>query len=150
MGSEVQNWAGGFAAIIATVLIQLSAQLVLLRVLAGRAGGGTPRERLGAAARLSLVTVLVLLFSHLAQVGIWAVLYHALGELGSRANAIYFSLASYTTVGAAELELSQAHRTLGALEAGIGTLMFGWSAAILVLLVGLSEVGTGPRPREPR
>jgi hypothetical protein len=58
-----------------------------------------------------------------------------MGELGSFANAAYFSLASFTTVGANELSLSPAHRLSGALEAAMGMLMFGWSTALLVPIV---------------
>ena len=63
-------------------------------------------------------------------------LYLALGEFQQFQDAAYFSLASYTTIGAADLELSRGHRILGALEAGIGMLLFGWSTALLVSLAG--------------
>jgi hypothetical protein len=91
---------------------------------------------------------MVLIFGHLAQVVLWAVVYLVLGDLHGFADAMYFSLASFTTVGAAELELSKEHRLLGALEAGVGALMFGWSTALLVALVGRTA-GAGGHSAEP-
>jgi len=149
MDSGLQNWLGAAGAIIATVLIQLAARLLLVRMLARHNRHRAVEERLTdlwPAAKMSLVTVFVLLFGHLLQVLVWALLYLGLGELGDQANAVYFSLASYTTVGAVDLELSRAHRVLGALEAGVGTLMFAWSAAILVTLVGLQYERVEPTP----
>ncbi|MCW5735587.1 MAG: hypothetical protein KIS73_15770 [Enhydrobacter sp.] len=75
--------------------------------------------------------VLVLMCGHLGQVTIWAVRYDAWGELHGFMNSFYFSLASFTTVGATELELSSAHRFAGAIESALGMLMFGWSTALL-------------------
>ena len=83
--------------------------------------------------------VLVLMLGHILQVLLWAVVYFHMGELGSFANCIYFSLASFTTVGASELVLSPSHRIAGALEAAAGMLMFGWSTALLVQVVQRSE-----------
>ena len=61
----------------------------------------------------------------------WALLYWSWGELGSYANAVYFSLASFTTIGASGLTLSPGHRIVGATEAAVGMLIFGWTTALL-------------------
>jgi hypothetical protein len=130
------RWLCGIALITGTVLLQLAAQTLLARGIAAR---GQPRggpRRLEAPFLPSLFTVIVLVFGHLAQVALWAVMYLVLGDLHGFPDAMYFSLASFTTVGAAELELSKEHRMLGALEAGVGALMFGWSTALLVALAG--------------
>ncbi len=84
----------------------------------------------------SVVAVLVLMAGHMLQVTMWALLYHFdLGEFRNFGSALYFSLASFTTVGAAELHLSPGHRMVGALESAAGMLMFGWSTALLVRVV---------------
>ena len=57
------------------------------------------------------------------------------GELGGFVNSFYFSLASFTTVGASDLTLSSTHRMVGAIESALGMLMFGWSTALLVALI---------------
>jgi hypothetical protein len=155
--AELENWVGGILAILGSVALQLAAQFILLGVFARRSGRRAPeaaahdgageagRRRVGRgtlrdAWQLSLTTISVLITNHLGQVLIWALLFTSLSEFGGMSDAIYFSLASYTTVGAADLELTRPHRVLGALEAGLGVLMFGWSGAILVVLVGLTEV----------
>ena len=75
-----------------------------------------------------------------AKVALWALLYHFdWGEFKTFSGALYFSLASFTTVGANELHLSSPHRMVGALESAAGMLMFGWSTALLVKVVLRSE-----------
>ena len=84
----------------------------------------------------SVIAVLVLMAGHMLQVTLWASLYYfEWGEFGSFGKAFYFSLASFTTVGAGELSLPPAQRMVGALEAAVGMLMFGWSTALLVHVV---------------
>ena len=136
MIAVLENWTGGIVVITGTLLLQVATQMLLLRVLVGHPAIG----RLSAWPLLrsfvvpALATV-CLIFGHLAQVLLWALFYLALEQFGGFADAAYFSLASYTTIGPEDLELSRNHRVLGALEAGVGVLMFGWSTAILVTLV---------------
>jgi hypothetical protein len=59
-------------------------------------------------------------------------------------SALYFSLASFTTLGATDLALPPEHRMIGALEAAAGMLMFGWSTALLVGVVQRTD--HRPRP----
>ncbi|MFC7477729.1 ion channel [Dankookia sp. GCM10030260] len=141
MNPVLENWVGALTVIVGTVLVQVNVQAVLLRILAARApavadGGLAGRRTLRSLRILSLATVFVLISGHLVQVALWTLLYLALGEFQHIQDAAYFSLASFTTVGAADLELSRSHRVLGALEAGIGMLLFGWSTALLVSLAG--------------
>jgi hypothetical protein len=127
-----------------TVVFQALAQIALghvTRALPLPMRDATQRSPLWLAYVVSCV--LVLMLGHIAQVVLWAALYFHLGELGSFATCIYFSLASFTTVGASELVLSPGHRIAGALEAAAGMLMFGWSTALLVQVVQRSEGRTG-------
>lgn len=141
MSPELQNWIGGIAVLFGTVLIQLGAQTMLLRLFVSRGSRGRIGRRgwLRPAWVLSMLTVFTLIVGHFAQVLLWVLLYLALGAFESFSDAAYFALASYTTVGAADLELTRAHRILGAFQAGVGILMFGWSGAILVALIGLTK-----------
>lgn len=140
MDPMLANWLAGSIAIIGSVLLQFGAQWVLLWL------GALRRARLpqvGLRSPLFLVPVLlvvfVLIIGHVLQMAVWAGAYAALGELQGLANAVYFSMASYTTIGANHLDLTTAHRILGALEAGIGVMMFGWSTALLVSLFTNAE-----------
>jgi Ion channel len=142
MSPLLQNWLGGIAAIALTIALQFLVQLFLVRMSLRRRSTRRLLEApfdfrvLRAQSRVVLFTVMTLFLGHLAQVGIWSALYVWLGEFHHPWDAAYFSLASFTTVGASELELSAGHRVLGAAEAGIGMLMFGWSTALLVALIG--------------
>jgi hypothetical protein len=136
MIAVLENWTGGIVVVTGTLLLQVATQMLLLRVLARHLATGHPFVR--PLLRSFVVTTLAtfsLIFGHLAQVLLWALFYLALEQFDGFADAAYFSLASYTTIGPADLELSRNHRVLGALEAGLGVLMFGWSTATLVALM---------------
>ena len=125
----------GIAMVGATGMVQVLAQLTLSRMMVI-----FPTPRLSPHPTYymllhSVLAVLVLMAGHLIQVTIWAALYYEWGELGSFAHSFYFSLASFTTLGASELNLSAPHRIAGAIESAIGMLLFGWSTALLVRVV---------------
>ena len=129
----------------ATGVVQVFAQLVLSRMMEI-----LPHPRASSRPTFfmlahSVVAVLVLMAGHLLQVTLWALLYHFdWGEFKTFGSALYFSLASFTTVGASELALSPGHRMVGALESAAGMLMFGWSTALLVRVVQRTDKGDAP------
>ena len=126
----------GVGLVVGTGVIQVAARLVL-----GWLIDVLPTPRLSNYPNLYMtvhgaLAVLVLLLGIILQVTLWALFYHYhMGELGDFANSLYFSMVSFTTLGANELTLSQAHRMIGALESAVGMLMFGWSTALLVKVV---------------
>ena len=134
----------GVLMIGATGVVQVFAQLVLSRMMEI-----LPHPRQSSLPTFfmlahSVVAVLVLMAGHLLQVTLWALLYHFdWGEFKNFGTALYFSLASFTTVGADELHLSPGHRMVGALESAAGMLMFGWSTALLVRVVQRTDRATG-------
>lgn len=134
----------GVLLIGATGVVQVFAQLVLSRMMEI-----LPHPRQSSLPTFfmlahSVVAVLVLMAGHLLQVTLWALLYHFdWGEFKNFGTALYFSLASFTTVGADELHLSPGHRMVGALESAAGMLMFGWSTALLVRVVQRTDRATG-------
>ena len=84
----------------------------------------------------SVTAVMILLVGHVLQVTMWAALYfYDWGAFKSFGVAMYFSLASFTTLGAADLALPSQHRMIGAFESAAGMMMFGWSTALLVAVV---------------
>lgn len=83
-----------------------------------------------------LARVVMAIFAlHLVEAAIWATFYTWSGALPDFRTALYFSLASYTTVGYGDVVLGEAWRLLGVFEACIGVLMLGWSTGILFALV---------------
>ena len=85
--------------------------------------------------------VLMLLLLHTLEAGIWGLFYflHP-GGLPDFETAMYFSLASYTTIGYGDVLLSPALRLVGAMEGVVGTLMFGLSVGLMAAVVHQSAV----------
>ena len=81
--------------------------------------------------KLSLAMVYVL-FVHCIEAGVFAAFYYFKGALSSIEEAMYFSLASYATVGYGDVLLPPDLRLTGAAEGLAGTLMISWTVAILV------------------
>ena len=71
---------------------------------------------------------------HLLQILLWAAFYRW-NCLPSWEAAFYFSVASYSTLGAEEPVLPGIWRTLGPLESVTGVLMCGLSAALLFAII---------------
>jgi len=57
------------------------------------------------------------------------------GIIPNPMTAVYFSIASYTTLGACTVTLPDHWRGLGGFEAMAAMLMFGWSTAMLATVV---------------
>ncbi|SRR6266404_6622617 len=72
---------------------------------------------------------------HLIQVGLWAVVFWEAHELPTFETALYFSLASYTTLGFGDVVLEPGWRVLAGLEGLTGILLIGWSTAFMFAVV---------------
>jgi hypothetical protein len=84
--------------------------------------------------RASVVGAVVFLMSLAAilESSLWAGFYVTVGALPTFAQAQYFSLVTFTTLGYGDITLNEYWRTLGAFQAANGILMFGWTTAIIV------------------
>ena len=122
-----------------TVVVQAMAQLALTRFLQAvpPPKGRGHLNHWGTAYVVAAVLILVL--GLIGEVALWALLYWWWGELASFTNAFYFSLASFTTMGASDLALSPKHRIVGTTEAAVGMLMFGWSTALLFEVIQITR-----------
>ena len=94
------------------------------------------------ASRARLFVVLAFaLASHFIHVLLYAVAYHLLvpsygalqGSDGSFADAFYFSISSYTTLGIGDLAPTAGIRILSGVEALNGLVMVGWTASFTYL-----------------
>jgi hypothetical protein len=126
------NLALGSAVIAATVLIHTVGLIALARLMT------FVHHRLhfhshDLGRTISMVTTVMGLFLlHTAEVWLWALVYIGLGVLKALEQAVYFSTATFSTVGYGDMVLSPAWRLLGALEGVNGFLLIGWSTAYLV------------------
>jgi len=77
----------------------------------------------------------IMMGTHFIEVNIWALFYWLRGVVPDRLSAIYFSVASYTTIGANGITLADHWRGIDGFEAMAAMLMFGWSTAVLAAVV---------------
>jgi hypothetical protein len=86
------------------------------------------RSRIAAliAAALGIFAVLTL------EIWLWAACYYVLGVTGDFETALYFSAATFSTVGYGDVVASADWRLLAALEGVSGFMLIGWSTAYLV------------------
>ena len=127
----MRRFAAILLAVTGTVALQVAAQAVVVtnfHFIGRRTRGATELRR---TFWISLGAVLPLFFGHLAQVGLWAVVLIWLGALQTYDDAFYFSLVTFATLGYGDLALAPGYRIFGALAATCGSLMLGWSTALI-------------------
>ena len=126
------------SATVALVTLTLSFQCAGMAVLIhwGSAHFGRVMYRLGPrhSAELMVRFTSVIIVLHILQILLWAGFYRWTC-FSSWESAIYFSAASYSTVGSGDLLLPRMWRTLGAVESVTGVLMCGLSASFLFAIV---------------
>jgi hypothetical protein len=99
------------------------------------------REREGATQHVFLTvlsTATVLMLLHMLQAVLWALCYMLLpGHAGlqSLAQAVYFSMVTFTTLGYGDVTLSQEWELLAGMEAMVGITVFGLTTALLYAVV---------------
>ncbi len=116
------------------VIVQSLGMLVLIRWLSRvRRVLESRSTYLRVALLLRLFVGIVLL--HLVQVGLWAVVFWRAHELPNVETALYFSLATYTTIGFGDVVVGPGWRVLAGIEGLTGILLVGWSTAFVFAVV---------------
>jgi hypothetical protein len=72
---------------------------------------------------------------HGVEIWSYAALYYQVGAIRSFEDALYFSTATYSTIGYGDLTLSKSWRVLGAIEGANGVILLGWSTAFFISIV---------------
>jgi voltage-gated potassium channel len=91
------------------------------------------KKNLGMGAFLLLTGLALCVFLlHAAEIAIFAAFYVAADVLPGFDDALYFSAASYSTLGTTDLALPDGWRLVGAIEGVAGFLLLGWSTAFFV------------------
>jgi voltage-gated potassium channel len=72
---------------------------------------------------------------HSVEIWSYATLYSTVRATRSFEDALYFSTATYATIGYGDLTLSKSWRVLGAIEGANGVILLGWSTAFFVSIV---------------
>ena len=79
-----------------------------------------------------VATVLGIFFIHTIEVWAWSLLYLVTGAIPAFEDALYFSTATFATLGYGDFMLSPEWRLLGSIEGIDGFILIGWSTAYLV------------------
>ena len=79
--------------------------------------------------------VTLMLLTHFAEIIVWAVFYRQMGMLASVQEAMFYSMEYYTTLAVNVQKLPGHWAGFGGFEAMTGMLMFGWSTAVLAVVV---------------
>jgi hypothetical protein len=85
---------------------------------------------------LLLIAILGVVVLHTLEIWAYALLYMQLGALTGFEPALYFSTVSFTSLGYGDIVLEPRFRILGAIEAANGLILFGWTTAFLISLMG--------------
>jgi voltage-gated potassium channel len=72
---------------------------------------------------------------HGVEIWSYATLYYRVGAIRSFEDALYFSTATYATIGYGDLTLAKGWRVLGAIEGANGVILLGWSTAFFISIV---------------
>jgi voltage-gated potassium channel len=113
---------------VLTMLIHLVGLGVLIALL--RAHGRRFGNRHWLPQGLGVLAVVLGLFAlHAIDIWAYAALYTYLRTFADFEAALYFSTATYTTIGYGDLTLPKAWRVLGAIEGANGIILLGWSTA---------------------
>jgi len=121
---------------IVTVATHTLYSFYLIRALRYR-----PTRRLPRLARhtqrlfLLVSSVIALLLLHCVETTYWALYYLYAHGLSDFATSLYFSILSYATIGYGDVVLPAQMRLVGAMEGMVGTMMSGWSVALLIAVV---------------
>lgn len=82
------------------------------------------------------VVIASLTILHLIETIFWALPLYALSMVPTWADAYYFVLENYTTLGAGNVKLPKSWRLLGPIIAISGLFTFGWTTGVLVSTMG--------------
>jgi hypothetical protein len=118
--------------VAACVLVHFWGLLSLSSIMRRGSGGLSLHKRHSHQALLIVLTVFGLFAVHTIEIWLYALLYSALGELKTFEEALYFSTATFTTVGYGDVVLSPKWRLLASIEGANGLILIGWSTTFLL------------------
>ena len=96
------------------------------------------RLRMDSGWRRSVLIVSVIVWFFLAiaaESWAWAALFYFVGAFQDMETAVYFTTVTYTTLGYGDIVLEPGLRLLGAFAAANGTIVIGWTTALVFLVV---------------
>jgi hypothetical protein len=120
--------------IIVTIAIHTGAMLLAVKVAKRKVSRW--KRRIGMENIYGIVSVVLIMFlASILEVWVWAATYLALNAIEGAERAFYFSMVTYTTLGYGDVVLDEQWRILGGFEAANGIIMFGWTTAMVIIVV---------------
>lgn len=132
----IQSLLVGGSLVVTTVIIHFIGVSLLLAELPERSMRLIPHKRMAREALTILSIVLGLVILHALEIWAYAFVYLALGEFHTLESALYFSTASFSTVGYGDVVIESQWRLVAAIEGVNGFVLIGWSTAVLVEVIG--------------
>jgi hypothetical protein len=136
MSGFIINLALASCMVTLTVIIHFFGLLLLLRLLSSHGRQTHHWHKVARQCSLLIIAVLGVVFLHTLEIWAYALLFMALGALDGLEPALYFSTVTFSTLGYGDIVLSEKWRIIGAIEAANGLILFGWSTAFLLSLMG--------------
>lgn len=128
--------ATGLVLTVVTIAIHATGTAWWIGRLRRKHASSKPKHR--SALWLLSSTATLLLTLQLLEVLVWAGVYRVLPDapsITSLEDAVYFSMATFTTLGYGDITLTGGWRILSTIQATTGLLICGWSTAILLAIV---------------
>lgn len=119
---------------LATIWLHLIGLAALLFLIRYRAGDDRPRAWRREVAGI-VAAAIGLFVLHGIEIWGYAALYYRVGALPDFQTALYFSTATYTTIGYGDVVLPRTWQMVGAIEGANGIILLGWSTAFFVAMV---------------
>jgi hypothetical protein len=122
--------------VILTVIVHFLGLVLLLRLLGSHGHKVDHWHRIARQCALLIIAVLGIVFLHTIEIWAYALLFVGLGAIEGLEPALYFSTVSFSSLGYGDVVLTERWRMIGAIEAANGLILFGWSTAFLLSLMG--------------
>jgi hypothetical protein len=127
----VADWLWGLPLLILTVVLHVSAFVLMVRAFVRKAHTGrTHHRRRHFIADIAMIALGAAAL-HSFEASLWAALYLWLGALPDGVTAMLYSLSAITSYGHAGVFLEDRWKLLGAIEAMNGLILFGLTTAFL-------------------
>lgn len=147
------NLALSSCMVAATVLIHFVGLLALLRALQGGGARFRPHDSMFGQALLILFVVFGIFAIHTIEIWLYATVYVLIGASTTFEEALYFSTVTFASLGYGDVVLSERWRLFGAIEAANGVILFAWSTAFMLSVMGklktLEHNWLEERPKRP-
>lgn len=134
----LQELAYGTGVSLLNIAVHAAAMSVLVRALHTRIVAAFHRSAMVRLVVIMVTAVSVLMAAHMAEVGVWSLLYREVGVTPPGADDFSFAFVNYTTLGYGNTLPVPQWDLIGPMTAMNGVLLFGWSTAVLFQVLSVS------------